>query len=594
MDNSCNQSNVPKELKSIKVKNFRAAAIQAWRSGLNVIPIKKADKIPHIRGWEEFSTNQIPKEKYKEWVSSFPDAGVALCTGERSGIIAVDVDLPRIEKFEFVFEILDEILPETPCERFGSKGYHRYFRFDQDLSKKRIIKLSDEFRIEVLTNGCLSFLPPSIHYKTKEPFVWTQKSLFEVTKEDLPVLTKEVFETMNARITAAWRDQFSKLEVTKATKGRNDQLKSMVVAGLYQGKSNTKLVDEIVKYDLKFHERPLFNDATEGSIIDPFSRAEEFVSSIEKSVLPSVLESKIPEFLLVDDTYEAEKVDYIIEGFLGEGQCSIVAGAPKSGKSTFVRNVVTNLVKGEPFLGLECRPKKVLYCSVEESIGQYFEFLKRTGATATSRFYTLANPSSVELEKVIEQAVKDGFGLIVLDTLERLLKIPDINSYSMVNKAFERIHPLIKNSKIHLLMIHHTNKGERRGATSILGSSALRGITDINILFEGDGDSLRRITTEGRDVVKWRGKLLEFDEATKEYSLADEDMEENSVLVKRKIITLLKTSPGEQFSLEQIQKSTSSRRATVSECLTCLVREGKITKEGVGKKGSPATYYIPP
>ena len=61
---------------------------------------------------------------------------------------------------------------------------------------------------------------------------------------------------------------------------------------------------------------------------------------------------------------EIVKPDEIVKGLLSVG-ASILAGEPKCGKSFIVMQMVLAVASGMPFLGMETRKCRVLYCDLE-------------------------------------------------------------------------------------------------------------------------------------------------------------------------------------------------------------------------------------
>ena len=56
-------------------------------------------------------------------------------------------------------------------------------------------------------------------------------------------------------------------------------------------------------------------------------------------------------------------LDYAVEGLLPLTGTAVLAGRPKSGKSTLALNLALAVARGEPFLGRETRKGPALYCA---------------------------------------------------------------------------------------------------------------------------------------------------------------------------------------------------------------------------------------
>jgi hypothetical protein len=101
------------------------AALTYARRGIPVFPCQPGGKAPLTRrGYKDASTDP---ETIRQWWTRWPAANIGVPTGERSGILALDVDLDKGG-----FESLDALtssLPDTYTVRTGRGGAHFYFRY---------------------------------------------------------------------------------------------------------------------------------------------------------------------------------------------------------------------------------------------------------------------------------------------------------------------------------------------------------------------------------------------------------------------------------------------------------------------------------
>lgn len=158
--------------------------------GLSVIPIAPCQKFPGTydghkwrpsTGWTEFSRRLMSPEEV-EAAEKSPDAGIGLCLGKLSGVIAVDRDYDA-----GVGHILDKIIPPSPVKKIGAKGYTAFFRCNGEVTRKWSI--GGECVLELHSDGKQTVLPPSIHPSTGEPYYWaTEESLDSIDPEELPPL----------------------------------------------------------------------------------------------------------------------------------------------------------------------------------------------------------------------------------------------------------------------------------------------------------------------------------------------------------------------------------------------------------------------
>ena len=141
---------------------FLAAALDYADHGLRVIPIAPRGKRPQFAAWPEAATTD--PVSVREWWNTWPAANVAIVTGRRSSVVALDVDhhgggpdgvLALAE--------LERTHGELPATWSGSTpgGGRRYF-FRRPASE-RVRKWSPRDGIELLADGQCVIVPPSVH-----------------------------------------------------------------------------------------------------------------------------------------------------------------------------------------------------------------------------------------------------------------------------------------------------------------------------------------------------------------------------------------------------------------------------------------------
>jgi hypothetical protein len=147
--------------------NIRDAALDYWRRGLCVIPLR-ADKLPAVK-WKRYQTERPDEARVRQW---FRDdrPGLAVVFGIVSGGLASRDfdDMGTYERWAVEYPHLAEALPTVET----SRGRHVYCtvapdcerRFREVLGKPQgrgaIACEGGELRIGV---GCYSVLPPSKH-----------------------------------------------------------------------------------------------------------------------------------------------------------------------------------------------------------------------------------------------------------------------------------------------------------------------------------------------------------------------------------------------------------------------------------------------
>ena len=100
---------------SIKLGAYQVdVALSLSSSGIPIFPVKP-DKSPYIKLWQDKATTD--QGMVKKWWRQWPDANVAIPTGNKSGLVAVDVDVKNgVNGFESL---------STIEAMFGQQGTRR-------------------------------------------------------------------------------------------------------------------------------------------------------------------------------------------------------------------------------------------------------------------------------------------------------------------------------------------------------------------------------------------------------------------------------------------------------------------------------------
>jgi len=219
-----------------------------------VIPLN--GKFPILPEW------QIPKDlnTYENIYSTHQGCNIGLLTGVHNGIVALDIDSDSSVS----------LCPESPVVKKGARGETRFFKYNGEITCKNA-----ELKLDLLSTGAQTVLPPSIHPVINKPYIWTRGSLLEIDKEDLPIIPVEFLATFfNGS--------------SKLSSGRHDTLLSICFAKISRGDGFNETVDEILRYDQEAHhghkDGQYFLDNSEGHKGKGRSAAENMVRSCTKTV----------------------------------------------------------------------------------------------------------------------------------------------------------------------------------------------------------------------------------------------------------------------------------------------------------------------
>lgn len=232
-----------------------------------------------------------------------------------------------------------------------------------------------------------------------------------------------------------------------------------------------------------------------------------------------VEEKGVFDLMTLDDLENLPEIEYMVEGLLPTGGLSIISGDPKAGKSTLVRQLTKAVLQGDKFLGREVQTGDVLYLALEEQGQTLREEFKHVKTDKKIIFHIgdlrVPNPTGSLRDIILEY----GFRFIVIDTLHLFTQIDNINDYTECNKKLSAVRNVARDTGAHIIMVHHSNKGDAKRGRSMLGSQALTGSADCIIqLGIMDDGSDRYIQSQQRGGTPF-GDILSFTKGTKTYNI---------------------------------------------------------------------------
>ena len=97
-------------------------ALEYAHRGWSVIPIKPRSKTPLLDTWKEFQERIATDDEIHEWFRNWPDANIAIITGNISGLVVLDVDGDAGRA-----SMNGKTLSVSP-QATTARGYHHFFK----------------------------------------------------------------------------------------------------------------------------------------------------------------------------------------------------------------------------------------------------------------------------------------------------------------------------------------------------------------------------------------------------------------------------------------------------------------------------------
>ena len=219
---------------------------------------------------------------------------------------------------------------------------------------------------------------------------------------------------------------------------------------------------------------------------------------------------KAHRIFTLSDATPVLKSSYLIKGWLGRSQMSVIYGPSNVGKSFFCLDMAFSVAAGGEWNGSRVRGGPVLYLATEG--GQAFRnrvyALKQVKGVDDAPLFVRPSPidllrAEVDLPALTEliKEITERAGepaLIVVDTLSRAMAGGNENGPEDMTRFIGNLDVLRELTGAHIMVVHHSGKDTAAGAR---GHSSLRAASDTEIELELADDGLKLVkTTKQRDM----------------------------------------------------------------------------------------------
>lgn len=511
------------------------AASEYRRARLDLIPLRRRDKVPADKRWQErnYDRGEVLERARRDGLN----LGVRL----PADVVVVDVD-PRnfpagrdsLAELAAAFGLDLTSAPHVLTGNLSHPGHHFYFHKPADAV---LLDSVDGFAgVEFKSLGRQVVAAGSVH-PTGGLYRWASDSPALPDMPDLPARLVEVARrperkraTGAGEITA---DQLAaSLEHLDPTDFReHDAWRELMMACHHatDGAGRQEFIDWSTS-DPKFadHEwivgrrwdslhadrddavtiatlRRRLNDV--GADIAPPDAAEDF--DVWDEIEPAEERSRW-NFLSLDDVESLPPPRWLVPGVLTEGSLAAIYGAPESGKSFLAVDMSMAIAGGVDWHGRQVERGGVLYIAAEGApgLGKRFRAWKVDRCAQGRRFdlHLMRDDLNLAAEKdggvrAFAQAVTDELGplrLIVIDTLNQTAAGADENSAKDMGRYIASMKLLRNATGATVVVVHHSGKDLSKG---MRGSTALLGAMDTTVEVEraSDGRSIKVTVKKQKD-----------------------------------------------------------------------------------------------
>jgi hypothetical protein len=319
-------------------------------------------------------------------------------------------------------------------------------------------------------------------------------------------------------------------------------------------------------------------------------RLDAELRAIERGVMPH---DRCPEFVraaaLLSEAEEA--IQYVIEGLIPVGGTAIFAGRPKSGKSTTDLHLGLCVARGTSWLGRSTQQGPVLYVALEGARGYWRAKLRDLGVTEDDELYVCVDRAPDAAITWLRDAIEQHRPvLVIVDTMQRLLRVKDGNDYATGSNATDAVIELARTTGAALLMVHHSGKRSRDAIVDeVMGSTAWAAAVDTVIILRRHGDQ-RTLASEQRCGMPIEEIVLVLDECGNVAAVGTK-AETDLTAMRQLLIAFLREQP-EPIDEPGIDAEVAGRTFVKRRALRKLVSEAIVDRTGRGKKGEPYRYAL--
>lgn len=290
---------------------------------------------------------------------------------------------------------------------------------------------------------------------------------------------------------------------------------------------------------------------------------------------------------------KASAIEWLIGDWFAKGHVTLLAGAPKVGKSILSFTAMLALTHSGCFLGEQVSRCRVLYLSGEDGAPILKDRVEIMRASAGDMLVSFGGQEiSPRFLRTLRTTIRnEGIGALFIDPLIRFHAI-DENS-SDVARPIYQLRELAQELGIATWVVHHLRKSVGEYGSDIRGSTSLLGAVDIAVTTRRVQGEEHRVAAEfvGRICRRTEPIVLTLEEGLKWSPVGLlKDIQRNDAAQQ-----ILQALEDGEKSFDEIQEITEIPQSTLRRHLKHLEESGKIecqrTAEA-GGRGKKTSYHL--
>ena len=558
-------------------------ALRYLNHGFSVIPVGR-DKKPLLSSWAEYQKRKPTEAEVREWWFKYEPVGVAIITGQISGLVVLDVEKGG--------DITPLNLPLTPTVKTGGGGRHYYFK-----NPSYPVSNAVRFRelMDIRGEGGYVLAPNSLHISGSK-YEWLNG--LDTPLAEMPEYMNHKLEKKNdtqPKIKGVWGDI-----MYGVAEGERHNSAVRIVGKLLAHiphKDRDDIVLPLLEAWNKRNEPPLLDDEL-WKIYDDISERHAKGEALRE---PMQRERKL---LSMTDilSYEPSTYPFLIDKLVPHRGITALSGHPNAGKSWVMLQVAKSVATGEPLFGKFPSLKgNVLIVDEEGGMDEMFKRVKMLNFSEDLHifFYILSSfklDNENDLAQLLSTIKKQDISLVIFD--------PYVSMHNKSENSAEETAQVMgalqkfNEAGVAVLFVHHLRKDSimKFGyAQALRGSSALLGRIDSLIVVKkisSDDVSdeiqiLHEKARRGKKVPMFQFSLTEENGKMTIANMADVEPAKLKIeIAKDAILDLFEadTELPRKDIIPSVKKETGIGEKNIAEGIRELVKEKLLVEFQIGKE----------